>query len=151
MHTTDKNGMAALEEIREAFQRKDVAIWRGGGGVFQNAGLVLAIVSRVPKDKADGMREADADRIRAPCTGGRNQDRGAVEKGRQEVVRALTGAEAQIDRRRGEVKTEYPVMFFLNPMEQEIYHSGWFTVEQLREWAENKGPVMGGRREKRNG
>jgi hypothetical protein len=31
---------------------------------------------------------------------------------------------------------------FLNPMEQSIHNSGWFTVEQLEEWAKDSGPVM---------
>jgi hypothetical protein len=33
-------------------------------------------------------------------------------------------------------------MYWLNPREQDIHNYGWFTVEELKQWAENKGPVM---------
>lgn len=39
-------------------------------------------------------------------------------------------------------ETKYAIVFWLNPWEQRIHHSGWFTVEELELWAENKGPVM---------
>jgi len=31
--------------------------------------------------------------------------------------------------------------YWLNPMEQKIHNYGWFTVEDLLLWAENKGPI----------
>jgi hypothetical protein len=39
-----------------------------------------------------------------------------------------------------EEKTE--VKFWLNPMDQHIYEAGWYSVEQLMEWVEDRGPVM---------
>jgi hypothetical protein len=141
VHVTDDKGIAALAEIYEAFQRKDAAIWLGGGGVFQNAGLVLAIVSRVPADKAEGMRAADEDRIKlvaaAKATGIEERLRAA----KREWF-ALSPGWPLKSTHRGDVKTEHPVMFFLNPREQRRYESGWFTVEQLDEWAQDKGPVL---------
>lgn len=38
--------------------------------------------------------------------------------------------------------TKYSVVFLLNPMEQNKYNSGWFTVEELKLWAKDKGPVL---------
>jgi len=38
--------------------------------------------------------------------------------------------------------TKYPVMFWLNPQEQNKYRCGWFTVEELTEWAEDKGTII---------
>ena len=31
--------------------------------------------------------------------------------------------------------------FFLNPKEQKLFNSGWFTESELRQWAEGRGPV----------
>lgn len=31
--------------------------------------------------------------------------------------------------------------FFLNPKEQKLFNSGWFTERELRQWAEGRGPV----------
>lgn len=32
--------------------------------------------------------------------------------------------------------------FWLNPHQQDKYNSGWFTVDELKLWAEDKGPVI---------
>lgn len=34
------------------------------------------------------------------------------------------------------------IHFFLNPHNQRKYNSGWFTVEELKEWIEEKGPIL---------
>ena len=39
-------------------------------------------------------------------------------------------------------ESKYPIMLWLNPMNQQIYNSGWFTIEMLEEWIEDKGPVI---------
>ena len=39
-------------------------------------------------------------------------------------------------------KRKQHVDFFLNPCEQERYDFGWFTVEELRQWARDEGPVL---------
>ncbi len=41
----------------------------------------------------------------------------------------------------GEIKTQYPVVFFLNPINQNECNFGWFTVEQLLDWIDGKGPI----------
>lgn len=40
------------------------------------------------------------------------------------------------------LQTRYPVIFFLNPMRQREHDYGWFTVEELEQWTEGRGPVM---------
>jgi len=140
VHVTDEKGIAALAEIYDAFCRKDAAIWLGGGGVFQNAGLVLAIVSRVPADKAEDMRAADEDRIKllaaAKATG--------IEERLQKAGRRWFALSPRwfMGGRNNERKSKHPVMFWLNPMEQHLFDSNLFTVEDLDEWAQDKGPVV---------
>lgn len=33
-------------------------------------------------------------------------------------------------------------MYWLNPTEQQANESGWYSVEDLMLWAENKGPII---------
>lgn len=149
VHATDPKQIAALEEIYEAFQRKDGAIWLGGGGnPFQNAGLVLAIVSRVPKDKAEGMRAVDEDRIKLLASAANTKLEAQLKAAGKSWFALSPRWAADTEFAKEKDKTAYDVVFWLNPREQDIHNSGWFTVEQLRQWAENKGPVMGGRRER---
>ena len=35
-------------------------------------------------------------------------------------------------------------LWWLNPAERGKYHAGWYHTEDLKKWAENKGPVIGG-------
>lgn len=37
--------------------------------------------------------------------------------------------------------TAHDVIFFLNPMDQHKNNFGWFTVEELEQWLEGRGPV----------
>lgn len=141
VHVRGKENVALLEEVWTAFQAKDAAIWLGGGGVFQRAGLVLGILSRLPAAGLENLRAGDEDYYKL----------GLAKKatGIEEILTAagkrwyaLTPGWKLKSTRLGEVQTEHPVMFFLNPCEQQKYDSGWFTVEQLKEWAKDEGPVV---------
>lgn len=135
---------ARLEKLVMAFEKKDVAFWIGGtgGNPFARGGLCFSIVSKVPKRHLDLMLEADVDRIKL--------EKAAEETGIKELLRkagkgtiALSPKWATEIRttKDGEVKTKHPVIFWLNPMEQHLNNFGWFTVEQLELWIQNKGPV----------
>lgn len=41
-----------------------------------------------------------------------------------------------------ENSTKYSVMYWLNPSSQQIYNSGWYTVEDLYQWIKGEGPVI---------
>lgn len=134
----DKEGRLAIKALYEAILAKDIVIWLGGGGVFQNAGLVVAFASRIPEQGAKALFDADVDREKL--------EKAALETG---IAKKLETAgkryyalspqwKAEIN----EVKnSKYDVMFWLNPCEQDTNNYGWYTVEQLELWAENKGPI----------
>lgn len=128
---------AALREVYQAMQNKDLAIWLGGGGVFQNAGLVLAIKSRIPFEKGQMLRDADIDR--------ENLQNAALATGiaeRLEKAGKRYYALSPWWAKGRDVDTKHDVVFWLNPMEQQKYNYGCFTVEQLDQWAKNEGPIM---------
>lgn len=136
---TSKKHAAEMEELWQAFQRNDVAVWCAGGGVFQNAGLVIAIVSRIPADKAEKLAEADRDRIALTKAATKTGIEKRLEKAKLSWF-ALSPCWANTAFK--PVETVHPVIFWLNPHEQNQFQSGWFTVEQLDEWAKGLGPVM---------
>jgi hypothetical protein len=37
--------------------------------------------------------------------------------------------------------TKHKVVFWLNPTDQQKNNYGWFTVEELEQWIEGKGPI----------
>ena len=128
-----KKHATEMETLWQAFQRGDVAVWRGGGGMFQNAGLVIVIASLIPADGAEAMAEADRDRARLIVA--------AKATGIEERLRAAKRRWFALSPRWADEEKK-AVKFWLNPTEQDQHHAGWFTVEQLDEWAAGKGPVM---------
>ena len=41
-----------------------------------------------------------------------------------------------------EHNTKYDMVFWLNPQDQQTYNSGWYSVEELYQWAEGKGSII---------
>lgn len=141
IHVEGKEHKEYLRELYEAIKSGDAALWLGGGGVFENAGLVVGIISRIPKDAATLMYDRDKEQYElerdAKKTGIENRLRKAG-KG----WHALSPGRLLKSTKRGEVKSKYNVMFWLNPMDQQQNNYGWFTVEQLDQWAKDEGPII---------
>lgn len=134
-------GSMVLGQIYEAFKRRDAMIFSMGSGTnnpFARAGLTIAIRSRVPEEWLKKMKEADEDYLNL------------------QEASAKTGIEAKLkvaDKRyfalsprwassiRRETTSQYPVVYWLNPFEQRENNSGYFTVEELIDWIEGKGPI----------
>lgn len=133
-----KEDREALMAIYDAMMRKDLAIWTGGGGIFKNPGLVLAIASLVPADNAQILYDADVDREKL--------EKAVIKTG---IVKKLERAELEYlalspkwaSSISGDGETKYSVVFWLNPMDQRLYNHGWFTVEQLEQWIKGEGPI----------
>lgn len=137
-----KEDRLAVKEIYKAIENNDLAMWLGGGGVFQNAGLVLAIVSRLPIDKVKTLRDADLDREKLEKASNKT---GIAEKLKKAELKHYALAPAWADTIkstfRGEIKTKHAVIYFLNPYEQHKNNHGWYTVEDLEQWIDGKGPI----------
>jgi hypothetical protein len=140
----------AVRDVYAAMQKNDLAVWLGGGGVFKNAGLVLAIASLIPQENATQLYDADVDY--------ENLQKAAEKTG---IAKKLADANRRYyalspkwageikSTKDGEIKTKHPVIFWLNPQDQQDNAYGWFTVEDLELWALGKGPIPGNGRDSR--
>lgn len=137
-----KEDILAVKEIWNAISNNDLAIWLGGGGVFQNAGLVLAIASRLPADKVELMRDADLDKEKLEKASNKTGIAKKLEKAGKKWFALSPGwANAIKSTKDGEIRTKHSVIYFLNPHEQRENNHGWYTVEDLELWIEGKGPI----------
>lgn len=119
-----------LRTLYDAFEKKDIAIWIGGGGAFQNAGLVIAMISRMPSEYISEWAEKDREVY---------QTRKAAHKtGIEERLRKAGKEFFALSPKRNE---DGEIIFWLNPMEQRQNNFGWFTVKDLDDWIEGKGPI----------
>lgn len=132
-----------LRVLIQALKNSDAALWLGGGGVFENAGLCIGILSKIDDESKQHMKEADENsrllKAADAATGIKELLAGANKR-----YFALSPAWASSIKStaRGEINTAFDVIYWLNPMEQDKNNYGWFTVEQLREWAQNQGPIV---------
>lgn len=125
----DKIGHLAL--LHQAILNLDVCIWLGGGGPFQNAGLCIAIKSRLSDETKDNWLKAHV--AQAKLTEEFNAT--GIEKFLKDAGKKWY----YLGPKRNQMGE---MIIWLNPMEQHKYESGYFTVEQLKQWAKDKGPVV---------
>jgi hypothetical protein len=136
-----------LKDLFDAFERKDGMIFLSQSpNPYGRAGLVLAIRSRMPKEQLDALAESDKKFLDF------NDVVSTVEAktGLRELLAAkekrflvLNPFEASGFKPVGRASflTKYPIIYWLNPADQKQNNFGWFTVEELLEWAEGRGPI----------
>lgn len=137
-----------IKRLYEAIKNKNAAVWLGGGHVFQNAGLVIGIIDAIPINLKQKMHDAHVDTKRLYDA---SEATGIVQK-----IDAINECKGNFNVEwetplgyyslkpgwiNDKSKSKYPVMFWLNPREQEKNQSGWYTVEQLEQWIKGEGPV----------
>jgi hypothetical protein len=132
---------ALLEEIYAAFQKKDIVLCLGGGGhIFDNPGISIVIASKIDEESKQSWREGDEDYARL-LKAAEETTIAKYLKGKKKEYYALSPRWAK-EIKSETCKTQYPVVYWLNPMEQDRYTAGWYTVEDLKLWGEDKGPVV---------
>lgn len=122
--------IAQLQEVYNAFASNDIAIWRGGGHVFKNAGLCIAIASRLSQEVLDNWKKGDEEQYQLT----RDVEKTGIES---KLKEANKGYYALAPRR----KDDGSIVFFLNPMQQDKNNSGWFTIQELEQWCAGTGPI----------
>lgn len=123
-----------MKTLWDAFQCKDILLFLGGPrGIIENAGLCFTVASSLPDQYGAELAEEDQKYIdlikKAEATGIYELLKNAGKKW------FWLGPEWD-HRRPGEI------MFWLNPYYQDKYNAGWYTLESLKLWAEEKGPII---------
>lgn len=95
-------------------------------------GLSLVIASRVPEETRDELLEDDLEEFTLA--------RRVGETGIVDEVRA--SGKSFFSLSKGMVDEDDELRIWLNPCEQHLYNYGWYTVEELRQWTKNEGPIM---------
>jgi len=129
----DEEYKEELSNLYDAFMNKDIVFAMGRGHVFKNSGLLLIVRSSMSEEEVQKMYDMDMDSI--------NMKKAAEKTGIEKILKEAGKRYFALSPRwKDETKTE--VIFWLNPMDQHIYNFGWFGVEELKQWANNEGPVI---------
>lgn len=120
-----------VEELAKAYEEKDLAVYLAGGGPFKNAGLVLAIMSRIPKEYYDQAHESDKEYYTLVKESIATGIYDTIEKS----DKSFYGLKPRLNE-------ENNLEFWLNPRDQDAYNYGWYTKEELVQWTKNQGPII---------
>lgn len=118
-----------LKEINDALKAKNACVWLGGGGVFQNAGLCIGIVDKMPKEIFEGWAKADYDHFEL------------TEKFNDTGIEKLLRAAGKEWFALSPSMHGKELKVWLNPRHQNVNNFGWFTIAELKLWAQDKGPI----------
>jgi hypothetical protein len=148
---------AEAAALAAAIGRHDLAFLFGnvGDNPFARSGLNLVIASHLPKQILAGLKagHVGADRLAAAAKATKIEARiravSEAERANRPYLSlghgfyALSPGWAAGFKPAGRtLQTKHPVVFFLNPAQQDRYNFGWFTVEELEAWLKNTGPVV---------
>lgn len=136
----DKAGIAVVELLAEGLRTGDFALWVGGGNLnpFSRGGLVLVRPSLVPQDLKDTMDHADQDAKRLQDAA---EKTGIFKRLEKAGCKYFACSPRWLNNMETRQPTKHDIIFWLNPMQQGQNNYGWFTVEELDQWTNGKGPV----------
>lgn len=120
-----------LEKILEAEKENDISITLvGTDNPFGGGGLAILINSKIPKEEKEKRIKSEQDYIdllvKVKKTG--------IEKLLKDNDKGYFALSPRLDE-------EGNLKFWLNPKEQRKNEAGWYTIEDLKLWVENKGPI----------
>lgn len=134
-----------LKIIYEALTSGNAGVWLGGQAAFGNSGLIVAIFDRIPVEGAQKMKEADEEHKRlkeADEATGIKKELAEFNETHKDSYTGHCSYFALSPRWVGEsMQTAYPVVYWLNPMNQDKNNYGNYTVEELRAWMKGEGPI----------
>lgn len=130
-----------LENLLDAFQNKRGIIMLGGRtSPFGNSGLLLVDYSLLPEKTKKEFKEEDI-AVRKEKT---MYSRLEKESGVIELLKKAGKSWCSLSVQGLDDKGE--PLWWLNPYDQRNHQYGWYHTEDLKLWAEDKGPVMEMRR-----
>jgi hypothetical protein len=139
-----------IRELYKEIEAKNVAIWNGGRiNPFQNSGLIIAIIDRIRPEDLETLRAGDEDVEKLQAA----SDATGIIKRLEEAKKGFYACSPkwfnpEFKPSNEEKKSAHPVIYWLNPMEQNDNNFGWYTVEDLDQWIQDQGPIPKGKKAK---
>ena len=130
-----QNGVPKM--LYDAFQAKNGVITLSGrNNPFANSGLLLLDYTKIPEEVKAKAREDDkARREEQRKFRQMEKESGVYELLEKSRKRFFALSVQRLD------KDGQP-LWWLNPYDQQTYSWGWYHTEDLKQWAEDKGPVV---------
>lgn len=123
-----------LKQVHAAFQSKDIAVAVPWAKSFFRGGLSFVIASRMPEDQKAAVLAQDQAHMELELA--------AQATGIHETLKAAGKGWYALSPDWYDREKKGEVIFFLNPADQRRANHGWFSVQELTDWCEGRGPVV---------
>ena len=138
--SSDSDLLKFGKKLVQAIDAGDFSLWySGNGNPFSRSGIVVAITSMVPREIQDYMLEVHTNQKKLQDADDFTGIKDLLKKANRKYFACkadwLRTGQTRISH--GEIVSKYPVYYFLNPYDQKNNNHGWFTVEELADWAYN--------------
>jgi len=142
---TSKKDREHLYILYNSFKEKDITIFcASNSNPFSNSGLTIVLYSKIPKEACRAAKEADHDYLQLL----KASDKTKIIK---KLDKSISKDTSSFYKKNGyyacsprwisnelSEKSKHPVMYWLNPQDQQGNNSGWYTVEELEQWIEGE-------------
>ncbi|MBO9428018.1 hypothetical protein [Sulfitobacter sp. R18_1] len=130
----------ALRLVYKAMMTGDLAFGAAANiNPIGNSGPALVIASRLSSETKTNVLKADVDHYKLLKAADDSGIAKTLEKAGKRYFALSPRWKADNFKDRD---TRFNVVFWLNPMQQSSYTTGYFTVEELEAWAKDEGPVV---------
>lgn len=141
-----EKGKKILNKFYQAFMNFDISIAFIGGHIFENPSLAIVITSLFPEDLNKEFIKTDLENKLTTEMDAKYGDEVRAllnQNGKRWYALSprITDNKSKKFKTRAIVDKNRIICYWLNPQEQEKNNFGWFTIEQLEEWAYNNGPI----------
>ncbi len=147
--TNDEQGRTYLKELKEAFDKNDIAIASLAGGPFANASLSLVIASKLPEEVTKQMYDADKsahDLVEYEKKIGMTDLKAKVKstyKGEKYFMACSAkwikyGDEKAREEMKQKLGTKYNITYWVNYSDDDNNY-GSYTVEEIKKWLSTPG------------
>lgn len=133
VHVRGEENVRRLTELRAAFERHDVSVADAAVMGFRRKAPSLIINSRLPSEVVSQVLADDEAHLRLHEA----VSQSGIEQELQAAGKRWYALSPRWSQEEGS-----ELHFYLSPQDQRRYDSGWYTLAELREWAQEQGPIV---------
>ena len=138
IHVLGKENVELLKNaVVEPWNDHDAALLVCQFKDYLRPGLVFLRASKLPEDDRKEMREKHLDYIALQ----KASDKIGIHDALKKAGKGFYALDPQWAKDFTTIETKYPVVYWLNPMYQMKNNRGYFSVEDLEQWIEGRGPI----------
>lgn len=132
-----------LKDLWQAFNRKDVLMGGPFSDHFQGGGIGLFIASAMPTDEMDTAQAKIAEDLRVELLLEEGEKRDGLETIKTQLTKQGKGWFCLKAHR---LNDDGSISYWLNPADQQFNYFGSVSIQDLRDWLDDKGKIPGGGR-----